>query len=140
MSPSGVYNVELSTSEKQWWRYNVVITAAGFDAKGNRTGYYSLNEHRGDVGADNAMLSQMPRKRALHLECGACHKLDLYLYIIPHTLPECRDIEDAKPFDVALKISLGDSRIVDKKLRVNPWGGTSQHILIIGGQLQERGC
>ena len=140
MKQSGVYRVELKCEDREWWRYNVVITAAGFDAKGEREGFYSLREHRADVGGSNGVCSRLATAKRLSLECGESHRLDLYLYIIPHTLPESRDIEDAKPFDVALKISLGDSQIVDKKLRVNPWGGTSQHILIIGGQLQERGC
>ncbi len=52
----------------------------------------------------------------------------MYVYIVPHTLPETRDIGDVAPFDVRLRIGYASVSVGDMRYRINQWSGASLEI------------
>ena len=58
----------------------------------------------------------------------ACDHIVMYVYIVPHTLPETREIGDVAPFDVRLRIGYGGVPFGDMHYRINQWSGASLEI------------
>lgn len=58
----------------------------------------------------------------------ACDRIVMYVYIVPHTLPETREIGDVSPFDVRVRIGYGGAPLSDTQYRINPWSGASLEI------------
>ena len=105
------FSVEVESRYEGWWRYNVTILCGCFDADGNRIGFASAESVVAPVGSD---LSAPPEGAAAERRIGirsiACDHIVMYVYIVPHTLPETREIGDVAPFDVRLRIGTGAFR------------------------------
>ena len=52
----------------------------------------------------------------------------MYVYIVPHTLPETRESGDVAPFDVRLRVGYGGVPFGDMHYRINQWSGASLEI------------
>ena len=85
------FSVEVESRYEGWWRYNVTILCGCFDADGNRIGFASAESVVAPVGSD---LSAPPEGAAAERRIGirsiACDHIVMYVYIVPHTLPETR--------------------------------------------------
>lgn len=125
------FTVEIASRFEGWWRYNASLMCGCFDAAGNRTGFAAAESHVADVGsAPAACPPEIAPDRSLTLETGPCDHLLLYIYIVPHTLPNVTAIEDAKPFDLELRIAWGGRRFRSERLQINQWGGRSLELRI----------
>ena len=105
------FSVEVESRYEGWWRYNVTILCGCFDADGDRIGFASAESVVAPVGSD---LSAPPEGAAAERRIGirsvACDHIVMYVYIVPHTLPETREIGNVAPFDVRLRVGYGAFR------------------------------
>ncbi len=111
------YRIEIESHERAWSQMQVVMIARVLNASGEVQGYFSIED-----------LPEVPNPqgRTTRLHCSAGTGLALYLYIIPHTLPETRDIYDTPPLQATLTLYQGATRKLHQTLEVNPWGGLSR--------------
>ena len=124
------FSVEVESRFDGWWRYNVTILCGCFDADGKRVGFASAERIVAPVGSDPAALpvEAASAQRRVALRSVACDHIVMYVYIVPHTLPETREIGDVSPFDVRLRIGYGGAELSDTRYRINPWSGASLEI------------
>ncbi len=131
MSTEKGFDVEVSSRYEGWWRYNVTIICGCFDVDGNRVGFASAEDIAAPVGSD---LSCPPEgmaaagNRQIEIHSAACDHIVMYLYIVPHTLPETREIGDVAPFDVRLRIDYAGKPLNDTHYKINQWSGASLEI------------
>lgn len=126
MATNEGFTIELSSRYDGWWRYNVALMCGCFDAEGNRTGFASAQSHVADVGSNlREKPAQIPADRTASLTTDPCDHLLLYIYIVPHTLPEGNDIGSTTPFEVELRIAYGGKRLCTEKRLINQWSGAS---------------
>ena len=129
-APEG-FRIEIASRFEGWWRYNAVLMCGCFDAADVRTGFVSAESHVADVGSGPA---ERPKNvapdRRLTLDTPPCDHLVLYLYIIPHTLPQSNDIEATKPFTLELQIAYDGKPVRSERLPINQWSGTSLELRI----------
>lgn len=123
------FSVEVESRYEGWWRYNVTILCGCFDADGDRIGFASAESVVAPVGSD---LPTPPEGAAAERRIGirsiACDHIVMYVYIVPHTLPETREIGNVAPFDVRLRIGYGGVPFGDMHYRINQWSGASLEI------------
>ena len=123
------FTIEITSRHKIWWRYNVACTIGCFDAAGKRTGFASAASQIAEVGAQ---LRECPQgidpQRKVWVTTADCESILGYIYIIPHTLPESRVIEESKPFEVEIRIAYNGKKLRSEKHKINQWGGASLEI------------
>lgn len=120
------YRIELTCTHPEWWRYNVVMTAEGRDDRDGKCGYFSVEDRIAEPEKSLAAPpADYPADRRSVLECAPCAALQLYLYIIPHRLPDCSDIEETPAFPVCMEVFRNGKPLRTEQLEVNPWGGYS---------------
>lgn len=126
MAEEKEFTIEVSSSYKEFWRYNVALMCGCFDAADVRTNFASTEDTVADVGAN---LSAPPKggalRRIVTLRTPPADHLLLYIYIIPHTLPTGRDVVYSKPFPLHLSILHGDRKIRSIDYDINQWSGAS---------------
>lgn len=101
------FSVEVESRFDGWWRYNVTILCGCFDAQGNRVGFASAERIVAPVGGDLPEDIAAKAQRRIGIRSVACDRIVMYVYIVPHTLPETREIGDVSPFDVRVRIGYG---------------------------------
>ncbi|WP_417012951.1 hypothetical protein [Alistipes sp.] len=122
------FSVEVESRFDGWWRYNVTILCGCFDAQGNRVGFASAERIVAPVGGDLPEDIAAKAQRRIGIRSVACDRIVMYVYIVPHTLPETREIGDVSPFDVRVRIGYGGAPLSDTQYRINPWSGASLEI------------
>ena len=125
------FSIEVSSRYDGWWRYNAELMCGMFDAAGNRTGFAAASSHVADVGAGLAAPpADTGQKRRAVLETPECDHLVLYIYIIPHRLPDDNDIEATKPFDIEIAAHCDGRTLFVRKHSINQWSGASLQMRI----------
>ncbi len=125
------FTIEIASRFEGWWRYNAVLMGGCFDAAGTRIDFASAESHVADVGAGPAERpANVAPDRRLTLETQPCDHLLLYIYVIPHTLPQSNDIETTKPFALDLKIAYNGHRFRSERLSINQWSGISLELRV----------
>lgn len=123
--------IELSSRSEIWWKYNATLMCGCFDAAGTRIGFASAESLVAEVGSGlRERPADIDPHRSLTLETPSCDHLLLYVYIVPHLLPENNDIGTGKPFEVQLTVSRDGQRIARERLVINQWGGCSLEMRI----------
>lgn len=124
-NPKG-FTICVSSRYDGWWRYNVALMCGCFDAEDRRTGFASVESHVAEVGSN---LKAKPREiaddRQAVLETPPCDHLICYLYIVPHTLPDDRAIDDTKPFEIEVQIAYAGHTLRTQHRTINQWSGAS---------------
>ncbi len=135
MSTEKGFKIDLGSTYDGWWRYNTALMCGCFDAGDQRTGFASAESRVAGVGAN---LREAPAgtdpHRTLSLATDPCDHLMLYVYIVPHTLPQSKDIDAAKPFEVTLRISYAGKVLRTEKLRINQWSGASVEMRVASNE------
>lgn len=120
------FTIEVRSTYAELWRYNISIICGGFDSTGERVAFLSEQSIIASVGANlTAAPKDYDRHRELSLTIGECHSIVAYVYVVPHTLPLSRDIDDYRPFDLKVKVSCGERIIHSATHHINQWGGES---------------
>lgn len=129
MGRDATYRVEIESGFAEFWRYNIAVTCGLFGADDVQCGFVSAEDKVAPVGSNLPSAPKgMPSRRRLKFEADDCHHLRMYVYLIPHSLPEAVRIADCKPFSLSIKISYGDSVILHEKRSINQWSGASIEI------------
>ncbi|MBP3425487.1 MAG: hypothetical protein J6K81_02040 [Rikenellaceae bacterium] len=128
MAKKSTIRISLECSYDQWWRYNVYVSAATF-RDGDKVDYQSLTDTVYPLG-NGSEVRLCPEgynpQRPLTLEVEAAESLELFVYIIPNTMPVADSIAQSPPFSVRLKVK-GAELSSREELLVNQWGGVSIH-------------
>jgi hypothetical protein len=64
-------------------------------------------------------------RHKLSLKTPACESIECLVYLIPHTLPAVREIEDASPFQIKIVVKRGTKTLHEELHQVNQWSGAS---------------
>lgn len=120
------FQVKVSSSYAELWRYNMVVMGGGFDAKGERVDFASVRSEIAPVGTN---LSEAPegvdKSRRLSITLNDSENIAAYVYLIPHTLPLNRDIEATQPFDLKVEVLRDKESIYKATHKINQWSGAS---------------
>lgn len=131
METEGGFKVEVSSAFPGWWRYNVALMCGCYDAAGERIGFASAEDRIAEVGA---CMGQPPAdylaERRTVLRTMPCHRIELYLYVVPHTLPDGCEIADTRPFELRLRITRDGATLLSQKCPVNQWSGISRVLTV----------
>jgi hypothetical protein len=121
-----IFRVEVRSPFPEWWRYNVFMTVACYDAEGRIADYMTLTDKVYEVG-DGTELRQVPADynpaRPLSLETPPCHRAELFVYVIANTFPSSVVIKDSPPFEIEVLTSGGGEKPSTTLYQVNQWGG-----------------
>ena len=121
MPESNTYKIKASCTFGQWRRYNVFITAACYDASGAMTDYRTLS----DAADGGTMPEGSAPDRQTELLVPACHRMEIYLYVVANTLPGERTVRQSPPFERTLQVMQGRRAVLTRTIEVNQWGGTA---------------
>ena len=130
MSKESFY-VEITSNYDRFWRYNLAVTCGCFDDLGKgednpRKDFVAAEDTIAPAGSNLTAPPQgYPAHRKLSFTTVGCDYLLMYLYVIPHTLPEDRELENCDPFGLQVKVTRGDSIVLDREFHVNCWSGAS---------------
>ena len=98
-----IFQITVSSNYAELWRYNIAVVAACFDKDHNQIEVVAERSHLADVGANLRMAeSGWMERHKLLLKTPACESIESLVYLIPHTLPAVREIEDASPFQIKI--------------------------------------
>ena len=128
VSKSNTIHISLECAYDQWWRYNIYVAAATFSG-GNRADYQSLTDTVYPLG-NGAEVRLRPSdydpRRPIELQIAAADTLELFVYVIPNTMPISETITQSPPFPIQLRIKGGGISATEQHM-VNQWGGLSLH-------------
>lgn len=120
------FTISLQSRYAELWRYNIVVMCGCFDKVGERTDFLSKENFVAAVGSNlTAAPNGIESHNRLTLTTSPCDSIVAYIYLLPHSLPPTRDVEEYAPFDLRIKVSAGDSVIYDTDHKINQWSGCS---------------
>ena len=120
------FTISLQSHYAELWRYNIVVMCGCFDKAGERTDFLSKENFVAAVGSNlTAAPNGIESHNRLTLTTSPGDSIVAYIYLIPHSLPPPRDVEEYAPFDLRIKVSVGDSVIYDTDHKINQWSGCS---------------
>lgn len=129
MAAAQRFEIEVWSASKDFWRYNITLLCGCFDAAGSRTGIVSAERRRTDAEQrSQAAPGTRAADEPLKLVTEPCDRITLYVYLVPHTLPESRDIYESPPFEFHVRVTGGGRTLYDCDLPVNQWSGASAAI------------
>lgn len=121
------FEVEVTSDYPGWWRYNVALMCGCYDAAGERVGFSSQEDRVADIGAAPGQPpAGYPARRRTVLHTMSCRRIELYLYVVPHTLPDDSRIADTRPFEISVRVKRGAKTLLVRSQPVNQWSGLSQ--------------
>lgn len=130
MGKDATYRVEIESGFAEFWRYNIAVTCGLFDADDVQCGFVSAEDSVAPVGSNLPSAPKgTPPHRRTEFEAGDCHHLRMYVYLIPHSLPEADRIADRKPFPLSIRITYGGSVVLRENRSINQWSGASIEIV-----------
>lgn len=123
------FSIEISSDYEELWRYNIALTGEVTDSDGRRTDYV---KHASEVAPVGSSLKAAPEgyveDRNISISTAAGTALTLYIYVIPHTLPRQRVVDEARPFTLHVSIERAGERLYDRRLSINQWSGDNIEI------------
>ena len=129
MSKFEGFKVEISSDFDEFWCYNILVTCGCFDVEGRQVGFASADDTIAPVGSNlDRKPSDYPSKRVVKFETSECDHLHMYIYVIPHTIPLNRDVDESTPYMLNVKISRAGEVVLKRKFSVNRWSGASLEV------------
>ena len=120
------FQIKVSSSYTELWRYNIIVMGSGFDPTGNRVDFASAKSEVAPVGSN---LTEEPAEakgnRNLSITLSDSDNIAAYIYLIPHTLPLKRDIESTHPFNLKVEVLCDKESIYKHTHKINQWSGAS---------------
>ena len=135
------FSVEITGSDSELWRYNIAVICGCFASSGSgedeRRDFISAEDTVAPVGSNLAQRpAGIPDTRRISFTTVPCEYLQMYVYVIPHTLPAGRDIADFPPLALQIKVSCGNAVIHSEEYHANAWSGASIELRIPKSQQQ----
>ena len=120
------FTISLQSRYAELWRYNIVVMCGCFDKAGERADFLSKENFVAAVGSNlTAAPNGIESHNSLAITTSPCDSVVAYIYLIPHSLPPTREVEEYAPFDLRVKVSADDSVIYDTNHKINQWSGCS---------------
>ena len=120
------FTISLQSLYAELWRYNIVVMCGCFDKVGERADFLSKENFVAAVGSNlTAAPAGIESHNRLTLTTSPCDSIVAYIYLLPHSLPPTRDVEEYAPFDLRIKVSADDNVIYDTDHKINQWSGCS---------------
>ena len=122
------YNISIKCSYDELWRYNIAVMCE-VRAAGERV---ELLKHIDEIASVGSRLTEKPegynndRNVVMHSVPG--EQLLLYVYIIPHSLPDSRRVESCPPFNIHIAIEHGGKMLHNRYHTINRWSGDNIEI------------
>ena len=120
------YNIHLRSTYPELWRYNIYMLCGESDAEGESLQVVPVESKVASVG-DN--LSEAPKgfdgPRELKATLDAEQTVEVYVYVVPHSLPTNCEVEQVQPFKMRLKVTADGEEIYNTVHRINQWAGDS---------------
>lgn len=128
MTDNDTYEIKVESSFREWWRYNVFISAACYASNGSQTGYLSLRDSIYEP-SDGVHKREKPQTynpaRRSHLSVPQCARLEIYLYVIANTMPFDSVVKHSPPFEAAISVTHNERSLLSQTFEVNQWGGAA---------------
>lgn len=128
MSDSETYKINVGCTFREWWRYNVFITAACYSQDSTISDYVNLRDvvyESGDGTGNRKKPENYDSARRIELCVRKSHRVEIYLYVIANTMPADNIVKHSPPFDLTLTVSLGSQIVLEQSVEVNQWGGAA---------------
>lgn len=124
--------LSITTSYAESWRYNIMVTLAMLDRRGEQVGYHSAEESPLPVGSQSSEAPEgFVRRREVKLEFEECSSVRFYVYLLPNSLPEETTLAGVDTtFPLKVKITQGEREIFSEKLTVNRFGGCGKEYVV----------
>ena len=120
------FTISVQSRYAELWRYNIVVMCGCFDKAGERADFLSKENFVAAVGSNlDAAPAGIESHNSLAITTSPCNSVVAYIYLIPHSLPPTREVEEYAPFDLRVKVSADDSVIYDTDHKINQWSGCS---------------
>lgn len=120
------YRIELECDYEEWWRYNLYISAACYNADGGIADYVNLSDKVYDIGSgieSRTRPAGYARGAKVTLETPPCVRAEFFLYAVANTFPHSDIIRNSPPFSAAVACYT-DGRLTERtEYAVNQWGG-----------------
>jgi len=126
MSKKRVYNVQVRTTFAEAWRYNIYMLCGESDAEGKSLNVVPVQSKVASVG-DNLRVAPagFGRSREIEATLEASQTVEVFVYVVPHTLPTNSEPEQTLPFKMRIKITADNEEIYNTVHLINQWSGDS---------------
>ena len=119
------YTITLECDFSEFWRYNLIVQGQVTN-QGEPCNYFDHSDVVAPVGSN---LPQIPdsysRPSRITIECKAGDALTLYIYVIPHTLPQTREVSTGNDFELRATVRQGNTILYNRHHVINPWVGNN---------------
>ena len=124
------YTITLECDFSEFWRYNLIVQGQVTN-QGEPCNYFDHSDVVAPVGSN---LAQPPANHQLRcrtvLESKSGDGLQIYIYIIPHTLPQTNLVSESKPFEFCVQINQGDRSLYKHRYLISQWSGRNIQIAL----------
>lgn len=126
MAKKRKYEVSVRTTFKQAWRYNIYMLCGESGANGESLNVIPVQSKVASVG-DNLSVSPAGFEggRELNATLEAQQTVEVYVYVVPHTLPSDDDPKQTAPFKMRIKVTSDGEEIYNTVHNINQWAGDS---------------
>lgn len=111
--------------DKNEWQYNLKIMGETM-IEGQRIEFISYNSDITELGSNlNAAPADFKPRGIIRFESKAAESLVLYIYGIPHSLPQSESVEEAISPELHVIISQDGEVLYNRRHLLNPWSGAN---------------
>ncbi len=124
------FTLTIECNSKEFWRYNVIVSAVTNLDNGQAT----FLKHVDEVAPVCSNLSELPKsycrpvKSVLEFESG--EHITLYIYVIPHTMPNERLIANISRPELHVVLKCASETLYNRRHCISPWSGDNIQIVI----------
>ncbi|MFI3319973.1 MAG: hypothetical protein SNH01_04195 [Rikenellaceae bacterium] len=124
-----MYKIEVETQFEESWRYNLVVMCGGYTASAKQLYVVSTEDTIAEIeDFQTTKPDGYTLPRQLSLKAKRADNIRALVYVIPHTPPANRDIEEFAPFEMSIKIARDGKEIYSQIHDINQWSGSSIEI------------
>lgn len=138
MTAKPTYTIEISFSNADAWRYNLLASVATLDAQRSQKEFSAERDEIIEVGGDASSADRSKTSRKIKLQASDGEYMVLCIYVIANTLPQSNSLEESKELKLSVKVSEKSRTIYSKRLDVNPWSGLNAILEIPLANLAEK--
>ena len=125
------FRVEITSDYDEFWRYNIMLTCGCFDESDNRIGFVSAEDIVAPVGSKlKCKPKDYPQKRVAGFGTMPCDHLFMYLYVIPHTAPVGRVMDDHESYTLNVRIAYNGRLVKHIQHSANMWSGATLEVKV----------
>ncbi|MFI3278572.1 MAG: hypothetical protein SNH13_01380 [Rikenellaceae bacterium] len=128
-----MYRIDVDCSFESVWRYNMVLMCGGYDATDEQLYVVSREDiiaEQGNEGEEVPPAVLLPRR--ITLDAQDAQRIRVILYIVPHTLPQQKDISQTPPFELTITVENRGDVVYHRVHHVDQWSGDSIEINLRG--------